>query len=40
MLITTKIKTLIIINQGTTAQVMLRISKYNIENFTNQKLQS
>jgi len=33
-----KTKTLIIINQGTTAQVALHINKYNIEDFTNQKL--
>jgi len=37
MLIITKTKTLIIINQGTSGQVALRINKHNAKDFTNQK---
>jgi len=40
MLIIPKIKTLIIINQGTTAQVILHTSKHNIKDFTNKKFQA
>jgi len=38
MLSTTK--TLIIINQGITAQIALRINKHNTKDFTNEKHQS